>query len=219
MIQQGTEAWFSARRGKITASIAASCLGLNPYTSGAEAWRQIKGISPKQQPNEHMRRGLAWEETTRRRYQACLLALGVPLGDVVLSPGMQIVQLGGFWVHPQHPWLAASPDGLIGQDGLVELKNPCKVPASVPIQYRIQCLVQLACTGRQWCDFFSWPPCSPTHYWERIVRPPETALAALIRRLERWYRLYVVGNVQPPRKNASKQAKVAEEALAWGFDA
>ena len=81
MIVQGTEAWFAARRGRITASRAASCLGLG-YDSPAEAWRQITGRSPKQDPNEHMRRGLAWEETTRRRYEAMARSLGVlmPVG-------------------------------------------------------------------------------------------------------------------------------------------
>ena len=211
-IVQGTPEWFAERRGRITASRAAACLGLG-YDSAREAWRQITGRSPKQQPNEHMRRGLVWEETTRRRYEACMIGMGQ------LMP-WERVEPGGFWVHPQHQWLAASPDGIVGTAGLVELKNPMSLATSCKIYYRIQCIVQMACTGRQWCDFFSWPPCIISHYWERIARPSESALESLISMLGAWHEEFVVGDKEPPDgRSESARARVrevAEQAVKWG---
>jgi predicted phage-related endonuclease len=62
----------------------------------------------------------------------------------------------------------ASPDGLIGEDGLLELKCPqtathiaTLLGQSVPAKYLTQIQWQLACTGRQWCDFASYDPRLP----------------------------------------------------------
>lgn len=212
-IAQGTSAWFEARRGKITASRAAACLGLG-FDSPAEAWRQITGRSPLQAPNEAMRRGLAWEETSRRRYEKMARSSGS------LLP-WETVQPGGFWVHPNFPWLAASPDGLVGQAGLLELKNPWKLATEVAIPYRIQCIIQMACTGRAWCDFFSWPPGNANHYWERISRPSETALASFLARLGAWHEKHIIGDRCPPdgRSNAGRaQARASiEQCVKWGL--
>ena len=213
MIAQGSPEWFAARRGRITASRAASCLGLG-YDSQREAWRQIMGRSPLQQPNEHMRRGLAWEETTRRRYASCLVGMGL------LLP-WETVQAGGFWVHPEFDWLAASPDGLVGADGACELKNPMRLATNCQIHYRIQCWIQMACTGRQWVDFFSWPPCNANHYWERIARPPADALASLVARLGLWHAEHVLGDKEPAdgrsRSGRMAQIEAAEQAVKWGL--
>jgi predicted phage-related endonuclease len=62
----------------------------------------------------------------------------------------------------------ASPDGLVGEDGLVEIKCPntathiaTLVSQTVPAKYRTQMMWQLACTGRHWCDFASYDPRLP----------------------------------------------------------
>ena len=134
----------------------------------------------------------------------------------------ETVQPGGFFVNPDHPWLAASPDGLVGADGLCELKNPARLATETKIYYRIQCLVQLACTGRAWCDFFSWPPCNENHYWERIARPSEKALASLVARLGAWHEEFIVGDRCPADgRSAEARAKAreaAEQAVKWGFN-
>ena len=70
-----------------------------------------------------------------------------------------------------HPTIAnsgASPDGLIGEDGLIEIKCPntsthieTLLGGSIPAKYMIQMQWQMACTGRAWCDFVSFDPRMP----------------------------------------------------------
>jgi predicted phage-related endonuclease len=71
----------------------------------------------------------------------------------------------------QHPTIAdvgCSPDGLVGDDGLVEIKCPntathleTLLGQTVPGKYETQIQFQMACTGRQWCDFISYDPRMP----------------------------------------------------------
>ena len=77
----------------------------------------------------------------------------------------EVVDLAGFILHPSIPWLGASPDGLVGDDGLVEIKCPNTVThlkriatGVVPDEYKPQMLVQLLCTGRKWVDFVDYDP-------------------------------------------------------------
>jgi putative phage-type endonuclease len=72
--------------------------------------------------------------------------------------------------HPVIEGTHASPDGLIGADGLIEAKCPQSathldylLAGSVPQKYRFQCQWQMACTDRQWCDFISFDPRMPEH--------------------------------------------------------
>lgn len=62
----------------------------------------------------------------------------------------------------------ASPDGLVGEDGLIEIKCPTTAThiatllyEDVNERYRLQMLWQMACTGRKWCDFVSYDPRCP----------------------------------------------------------
>jgi hypothetical protein len=73
----------------------------------------------------------------------------------------------GLVIHPTIEQGAASPDGLVS-DGLVEIKCPktathlqTLVDKKQPRQYENQMLWQMACTGRQWCDFVSYDPRLP----------------------------------------------------------
>jgi hypothetical protein len=74
----------------------------------------------------------------------------------------------GFAPHPSISASGASPDGLVGDDGLVEIKCPntathidTLLGNEVPAKYITQMLWQMACTGRKWCDFVSFDPRLP----------------------------------------------------------
>lgn len=86
----------------------------------------------------------------------------------------------GFAFHPRIKWFGASPDGLIGDDGCIEVKCPTSaihlryiVDGVVPADYIPQMKAVMACAERQWCDFVSYDP----------RQKPEFRL--FIRRLER----------------------------------
>jgi len=78
---------------------------------------------------------------------------------------------GGFALHASIPRFGASPDGLVGNDGLVEFKCPTTAVhleyvanGVVPEEYHWQMLAQMACTERQWCDFVSFDPRLPDKF-------------------------------------------------------
>jgi hypothetical protein len=70
--------------------------------------------------------------------------------------------------HPTIEGAGASPDGLVGDDGLVEIKCPnsagmieALLTQTVPGKYNTQMQMQMACTGRQWCDYVVFDPRMP----------------------------------------------------------
>jgi len=74
----------------------------------------------------------------------------------------------GFVNHPTITMAGASPDGLVGDKGLVEIKCPntathieTLIKQTIPSKYLTQMMWQMACTGRQWCDFVSYDPRLP----------------------------------------------------------
>lgn len=178
---QRTDEWYAARLGKITASVAAACLGLDPYKSRQKAYREIMGTEPPEQGNRAMEWGLRYESAARLDYE-------VETGNIVVPCG--------FFVHPNLEWLGASPDGLIGDDGLCEIKCPQQAQSYVPIHHRIQMLVQLAVTGRTWAEYFSWGA-DGGRFRQIVCR---SGIVGIVLRLKTFYERYVVPGVEPERK-------------------
>ena len=80
-----------------------------------------------------------------------------------------------------HPTMqaGASPDGLVGEDGLIEIKCPNTSTMleyledrTIPQKYRLQMQWQLAVTGRDWCDFVAFDPRLPEHLQLLVIREP-----------------------------------------------
>lgn len=182
ILTQRSDSWVEARKGRITASIAAACLGLDPYQSRQKAWRAINGETYA--GNKHTSWGTEFEAQARSDYEAFS-------GNLVTETG--------FWVSPEHDWLGASPDGLIGTDGLVEVKCPGNLPEKIPIHHRIQMLVQLLVTGRKWCDYFCW-----THADSFCSRVHLAGGWGLIQKLQQFREQFVLTNTEPPRKKRRK---------------
>ena len=94
----------------------------------------------------------------------------------------------GFVPHLTIAMSGASPDGLIGDDGLVEIKCPntathidTLLGQTAPAKYVTQMQWQMACTGRKWCDFVSYDPRLPEEMslFVRRVERDETRIAEL----------------------------------------
>lgn len=157
-LEQRTNAWFAARKGKLTASNLGALLGLVTWTSRTEAYRRMMGWS-KFEGNAACEYGVQMENTAITSYAT---ATG------------NIVEASGLHMHEQRKWIAGSPDGLVGSDGMIEVKCPFynKVPHSrIPSYYYVQINCLLECTKRQWCDFVSWTPGKMTVF--RVKRDKE----------------------------------------------
>lgn len=173
---QGSDEWLAARQGKVTASRVADIIAKTK--SGYSASRakyageliveRLTGVSPERFTNAAMAWGTEVEPQARTAYEYNRAAK---------------VDIVGFVAHPTIADSGASPDGLVGGDGLVEIKCPeshthieTLVGKAVPVKYVAQIQWQLACTGRQWCDFVSYDPRLPEamqFFCVRVHRVPE----------------------------------------------
>ena len=158
---QGTPEWRAERCGKLTASRMADAFGRTRTgwsASRATYMGQLLTERLTGQPAEAfvtpaMRWGTACEEQARAAYTFYT--------DREVEPA-------GFVAHPRIAMSGASPDGYVGEEGLVEIKCPTTVThldtllsAEPPAKPLAQIQWQLACTGRAWCDFVSFDPRLP----------------------------------------------------------
>ena len=135
------------RKHMFTASRFADMAGISPYGRPHALWLVMTGREPADevfQGNEATHRGQELEPVARRAYEL-RFAKSAPPCDFV--------------AHPEHIWLGATPDGVIGEDGLLEIKCPMhKAHEEVPLHYMAQVQGQLEIMDRAWCDFVSWQP-------------------------------------------------------------
>lgn len=176
--EQQTPEWFAARIGCLTASKARDVLcGMKkdgtPYKATQDLIddliaERITGIATTSHFNEAMMWGVEHEDEARARYE---------------QETLNFVTEVGFVKHPTLAWFGASPDGLVGKDGLLEIKCPKTTThlrriraKEVPEEYKPQMLVQLICTGRKWVDFVDYDPRVPAKLQYFTVRYEPSAL-------------------------------------------
>jgi len=158
---QGTDEWLSIRLGKVTASRVADVIArtkTGPSASRANYMAELvaerlTGAKAESFSNAAMQWGTDQEPEARLAYEFRTDAE---------------IELVGFLPHPSIVMSGASPDGLVGDSGLVEIKCPntathidTLLTGTIPGKYETQMLWQMACTGRAWCDFASYDPRMP----------------------------------------------------------
>lgn len=163
MIVQGTAEWHQERLGKATASKIADIIARTKtgYGAGRANYaaqliaERLTGTPTEGFTNAAMAWGTEKEPEAREAYE--------------YLTGSFVDQVG-FIPHPVIEMAGASPDGLVGPQGLVEIKCPNTAThldtltgQSIPAKYETQMLWQMACTGRAWCDFASYDPRMPPH--------------------------------------------------------
>lgn len=161
MMEQGTDDWFAARLGKVTASRVADVIAKTKtgYSASRENYmaqlicERLTNTKGESFTNAAMQWGTETEPLARAAYEA--------LKDV-------LVDEVGFVSHPTIEMAGASPDGLVGDSGLLEIKCPntathidTLLSETVPTKYITQMQWQMVCTGRHWCDFVSFDPRLP----------------------------------------------------------
>jgi len=162
MDEQRTEDWFQQRLGKVTASSLHKVLARTKTGYGADrgnyltqlVLERITGTKSEGFTSAAMQWGIDQEPFARAAYEA---HHGVLVDEV------------GFMQHPTIEASGASPDGLVGADGMVEIKCPdsktaleCWLSADpVESKYFTQMQWQMACAGRFWCDYVVFDPRMP----------------------------------------------------------
>lgn len=168
-MEQRSDDWFSARLGKVTASRVSDVMAKTKsgYSASRENYmmellcQRLTGKREEGFTSEAMKRGTELEPLARGAYEA--------------SEGVMIDECG-FVEHPQIKGFGASPDGLIGKDGNLEIKCP-NTKQHVEFlrtmkpenKYQWQMLAQMACTGRKWSHFVSFDDRMPTELQYAMV--------------------------------------------------
>ena len=170
-MEQRTPEWFAKRLGLVTASRIADVMaktktGASASRSGYMAQlvtERLTGAPTEGFQSAAMEWGIEQEPHARAAYEA---------REGVLVDEVDFVR---------HPLLeaGASPDGLVGEDGCIEIKCPNTATMleyiedrSVPRKYLLQMQWQMACTGRNWCDFVAFDPRLPEHLQLLVIRVP-----------------------------------------------
>jgi putative phage-type endonuclease len=172
MIEQGTPEWHELRRGKVTASRVADILAKtktgpsasrNNYLIELALQRTTKTIQPSY-TNDAMAWGTATEPQARVAYEVAT---------------HNFVDQVPFIDHPTIKNFGCSPDGLVGADGLLEIKCPNSAThweyfkyRKAPQKYVIQMQAQMAVTGAKWCDFVSFDPRMPERSQLLVLNVP-----------------------------------------------
>lgn len=174
-MEQRSEEWFAVRCGKITASRMADMMAKTRTGWGASRTNlsaellceRLTGRPVERFANAAMLHGIDQEPWARQAYSE--------------RNGCDVFEVG-FIGHPEIERAGASPDGYVGDDGLVEFKCPntathvdTLLRGAVPEKYVLQMQFQMACAGRDWCDFVSFDPRLPEHMRLFIRRVPRDA--------------------------------------------
>lgn len=158
---QGSEEWILARVGSLGASRVQEVISRTKGGYGASRANlmaeliaeRLTGMPAERFVSDAMAHGTETEPLARAAYE--------------LRTGASVTQVG-LILHPTIAGTHASPDGLVLDDGLVEIKAPSTkthietlLTGAIPQKYVTQMTWQLICTGREWCDFASFDPRMP----------------------------------------------------------
>ena len=171
-IEQGSQDWLDLRLGKITASRVADIMSngrSGKPSQKAESYMNeliseiLTGSQAEFKQSAAMEWGTACEPQARAMYE---LQNDVDVEEVAF------IQLNDY--------VGVSPDGLVGEDGLLEIKCPTSkkqieraLSDSYHSDYKAQIQMQLYVSGRKWCDFVSFDPRingNASYLQERVYR-------------------------------------------------
>ena len=161
-IEQRSDAWHQIRLGKATASRIADIIAKTKsgYSTSRDNYmaqlvcERLTGQKGESFTNAAMQHGVDCEPLARSAYEAL--------------NGLLVEEVG-FVPHPKIEMSGASPDGLVGLFGMLEIKCPntathidTLLTQTVPTKYITQMQWQMRCADRQWCDYVSYDPRLPS---------------------------------------------------------
>ncbi len=183
---QGSEEWLDQRRGVVTASVVGKLItpttvkpASNDYSRALTALlvaERITGWTDPVSVSDDMLRGHEDE----------------PRAVEVYSEHYAPVRTSGFMVRRESTWtLGYSPDGLVGDDGLIEVKSrrakkqlETILADEVPAENMAQLQAGLLVSGREWLDYLSY--CGGMPMYRKRVYPEPKWFAAIVAAVERF---------------------------------
>jgi len=153
-MEQRSEEWFNIRKGRVTGSSVGAILGVSPFVKSWDVMRRM--VRDWHGAPSEFTGNIATEWGTRNEAGA-LIEYEMISGNTVTPCAF----------YQYEEWLGASPDGLVGDKGLVEIKCPFGIRNNKPplfktakqqLHYYAQMQVQMFVSGREWCDFYQWTP-------------------------------------------------------------
>ena len=152
MIEQRTPEWFEQRKSKITGSNVGAILGCDPFRKPSDVMRAM--VRAAVGAESEFKGNIATEYGTK--FESFAIA------DLEMEAGLNVVETG-FHVSTEFEWLGASPDGLINDDAVLEVKCPYGKRDSDQFKstieqphYFAQMQIEMLCTGRKKCHFYQW---------------------------------------------------------------
>ena len=176
--EQRTDEWYAIRKGKMTASnaetIIANGKGLETYIYNLMA-EYYSSAEKENYINADMQRGIDLEPEAKIEFQ--------------FYTGLDIKEVGCVELND---YILASPDGLIGNDGLIEIKCPndsiyfkLLLSNNIKPEYIAQMQMQMYVTDRQYCYFVSYNPNFEKSLYIKKINRDEEMIDKLKKGLER----------------------------------
>lgn len=178
---QGSDEWHLSRIGKLTASRCHDAVARTKSGYSTSRYKLMDELVNERLTGQRrvvpqsaaMQWGVETEPLARQAYEQIL--------------GVDVYETGSI-PHPLIEESSASPDGLVGDDGLVEIKCPntatmvsTVIKGEIPENYKTQMMWQLACTRRDWCDFVMYDPRLPEkrNIWIKTFEPTREQIELL----------------------------------------
>jgi putative phage-type endonuclease len=205
MEQRSTE-WFEVRKGRVTGSSVGAILGLSPFMTAEDVMRRM--VRERHGAKSEFLGNVATEWGTNNEAGA-VIEYEMETGNTVKPCGF----------YKFEDWLGASPDGLVGDQGLIEVKCPYSMrkgegrfkTAKEQMHYYAQMQIQLFITRRTYCDFYQWSPSSTV--LEHVPYDPEFVADALPKLKQFWFDYIAeepARHLEPLRKELNANQIVAE---------
>ena len=185
-MEQRSNEWLEARKGKITASRVGDIMkgSRGKYLAARETYMLelateiLTGESAPFFENEAMRWGSETEGLARGAYEA--------------ETGTWVDEVG--FKYSEEFFLGASPDGLVGEDGCIEIKCPntntllkLKSSGKINPKHLVQMNVVMLVWDRSWCDYFVYDPRLPSNnYFMRRIERKEEVVEGIIEEVKKF---------------------------------
>ena len=204
-MDQRSDEWFAARQRRVTASMMGAVLGLSPHVTREQALRRMVRDAMGA-PSEFD--GNIATEYGNRNEPGALIEYQMVTGRTVTPVGFV----------PVGEWAGASPDGMLGDDGILEIKCPFSLrdksepdfkPLAEQPHYYAQVQFQLWATGREWAHFFQW---APSGYMLEMVEADQEYIYGIVQQAMAFHAEFQEA-LKDPAEFLAPQRRVIQEAL------